>query len=155
MKHGIHQSAAMEPRISFITLGVSNLPRSIRFYRDGLRFSTTAKDDDAIAIFTTTGTRLALYPLEKLAQDVGPHVKPSKGFSGFTLGHNVRNKQEVADVLAFAEKAGGKIVKPAQDVFWGGHSGYFSDPDGYYWEVVWAPNVTFDEHGHINISQEM
>jgi uncharacterized protein len=69
--------------------------------------------------------------------------------SGITLGHNVRKKEDVAAVLAFAEKAGGKIEKPAQDVFWGGHSGYFSDPDGYYWEVVWAPNVTFDEQGHI------
>ncbi len=143
------KAKAMQPRISTITLGVSDLPRSIRFYRDGLRFPTSAKDSDEIAVFITAGTRLALYPLEKLAEDVGPQVAPGKGFSGITLGHNVRKKEEVAEVLAFAEKAGGKIEKPAQDVFWGGHSGYFSDPDGYYWEVVWAPNVTFDKHGHI------
>ena len=143
------KSKVMEARISAITLGVSNLPRSVRFYRDGLRFPTSAKDDDEIAVFITAGTRLALYPLKKLAEDVGPHVKPGKGFSGITLGHNVRKKEDVAAVLAFAEKAGGKIEKPAQDVFWGGHSGYFSDPDGYYWEVVWAPNVAFDKHGHI------
>lgn len=143
------KTKSMEPRISTITLGVSNLPRSIRFYRDGLCFSTTAEDSDEIAVFMTAGTRLALYPLKKLAEDVGPQVTPRKGFSGITLGHNVRKKGEVAAVLAFAEKAGGKIEKPAQDVFWGGHSGYFSDPDGYCWEVVWAPNVTFDAHGHI------
>lgn len=141
----------MEPRISFITLGVTNLPRAIRFYRDGLHFPTTAKDDDTFALFATFGTRLALYPLDKLAEDIGPHVTPAKGFSGITLGHNVRKKEEVAKLLTLAEKAGGKIVKPAQDVFWGGHSGYFTDPDGYYWEVAWAPNVTFDEHGQISM----
>jgi uncharacterized protein len=139
----------VEARISTITLGVSDLPRSIRFYRDGLRFPTNAKDDDEIAVFITAGTRLALYSLKKLAEDVGPHVKSGKGFSGVTLGHNVRKKEDVAQVLAFVEQAGGKIEKPAQDVFWGGHSGYFSDPDGYCWEVVWAPQVTFDKHGHI------
>src|SRR5579871_2656152 len=137
----------MEPRISFITLGVTDLPRSIRFYRDGLGFPTAAKDSDAIAFFTTFGTRLALYPLDKLAEDIGPDIHPSKGFPGITLAHNVRKKEEVAELLALAEKAGGKIVKPTQDVFWGGHSGYFTDPDGYYWEVAWAPNATFDEHG--------
>ena len=139
----------MEPRISTITLGVSNLPRAIRFYRDGLRFPTRARDSDDIAVFMTAGTRLALYPLKELAKDVGPRVKAGKGFSGITLGHNVRKKEQVAQMLAFAEKAGGKIEKPAQDVFWGGHSGYFSDPDGYCWEVVWAPNVSFDKGGHI------
>jgi catechol 2,3-dioxygenase-like lactoylglutathione lyase family enzyme len=139
----------MEARISIITLGVSDLPQSIRFYRDGLGFPTNANESDEIAFFTTAGTRLALYPLEKLAEDIGPGVKPARGFSGITLALNVRRKKEVAEVLAFARKAGGKIVKPAQDVFWGGHSGYFSDPDGYYWEVVWAPKATFDQHGHI------
>ena len=139
----------MEPRISVITLGVSDLLRAIRFYRDGLRFPTSAEDNGEIAVFMTAGTRLALYPLEKLAEDVGPRVKPGRGFAGITLGHNVRKKEQVAETLAFAEKAGGKIEKPAQDVFWGGHSGYFSDPDGYCWEVVWAPTVSFDKAGHI------
>lgn len=141
----------MEPRINIITLGVADLPRSIRFYRDGLRFPTSANDDDDIAFFATTGTRLALYPLEKLAEDIGPQVRSAKGFGGITLTHNVRKREEVAEVLAFAEKAGGKIVKQAQDVFWGGHSGYFSDPDGYYWEVAWSPDTTYDEQGHIVI----
>ncbi len=94
------------------------------------------------------GTRLALYPREKLAEDISPDLRLSAGgFGGITLAHNTRTKDEVTTVLALAEKAGGRIVKPAQDVFWGGHSGYFSDPDGYYWEAAWVPMFTFDETG--------
>jgi catechol 2,3-dioxygenase-like lactoylglutathione lyase family enzyme len=141
----------METRINMITLGVADLRRSIRFYRDGLRFRTEAKDTDDIAFFAATGSLLGLYPLDKLAEDIGPHVKPRKGFSGITLIHNVRTKKEVAETLAFAEKAGAKIEKPAQDTFWGGHSGYFSDPDGYYWEVAWAPNFKLDESGMLEM----
>lgn len=141
----------MEPRISIITLGVADLSRSIRFYRDGLGFPTKAQEGDDIAFFATAGTRLALYPLDKLAEDISSQVRPTLGFSGITFTHNVRRREEVAEVLAFAERAGGKIVKPAQDVFWGGHSGYFSDPDGYYWEVAWAPDTTLDEQGQIEV----
>jgi catechol 2,3-dioxygenase-like lactoylglutathione lyase family enzyme len=137
----------MEPRITLITLGVADLPRSIRFYRDGLGFATSAKDTDGIAFFATNGTRLALYPLDKLAEDIGCGVKAQPCFAGFTLAHNVRHKEEVAAVLALAERAGGRIVKPAQDVFWGGHSGYFTDPDGYHWEVAWAASFKFDANG--------
>lgn len=141
----------MEPRISIITLGVADLPRSVRFYRDGLGFLTKFKDGDGIAHFATRGTLFGLYPVGKLAEDIGPKVRPRTGFSGITLAHNVRTKEEVAQVLATAEKAGGKIVKPAQDVFWGGHSGYFTDPDGYHWEVAWGPNMTWDSAGNLTI----
>lgn len=103
----------MEARISHITLGVADLPSAIHFYRDGLGFPTTAKDDDPVAFLVTTGTRLALFPIEELAADIGEHVIPLTGFGGITLAHNVRRKEEVAKVLALAEKAGGKIVKPA------------------------------------------
>lgn len=137
----------MEPRISIITLGVADVDRSIRFYRDGLGFPTTAKFGDPIAFFLTGGTRLAVYPLERLAEDIGPAVHPAKGFGGITLAHNVREKPQVAEVLALAERSGGKIVKHAQDVFWGGHSGYFTDPDGHHWEVAWAPQFQFDANG--------
>jgi catechol 2,3-dioxygenase-like lactoylglutathione lyase family enzyme len=137
----------MEARISIITLGVANVDRSIRFYRDGLGFPTSAREGDAIAFFVTAGTRLAVYPLDQLADDIGPGIKAAKGFSGITLAHNVRRKEEVAEVLALAEQAGGRIVKPAQDVFWGGHSGYFADPDGHYWEVAWAAHFRFDDSG--------
>lgn len=140
----------MEPRISIITLGVKDMARAIRFYRDGLGFPTDAKDDAGIAFFGTTGTRLALYPLPKLAEDIAPDVAVASGqFGGITLAHNVRKKEEVAEVLNLAEKAGGKIVKAAQDVFWGGHSGYFTDPDGYFWEVAWSPRGAFDETGAV------
>ena len=108
----------MEPRISIITLGVSDLPRAIRFYREGLGFPTQAKDGAPIAFFMTGRTRLALYPLERLAEDVSPGLAISRGgFGGITLAHNVRTKEEVAQVLALAQQAGGKIVKQAQDVF--------------------------------------
>lgn len=143
----------MEPRISIVTLGVADLPRAIRFYRDGLGFPTSAKDDDEIAFFTTGGTRLALYPLNALTADIGPTVAPAKGFSGIALAHNVRRKEEVGQVLALAEKAGGRIVKPAHDTFWGGYGGYFADLDGYYWEVAWAPMFGFDENGALLFDQ--
>ncbi len=137
----------MEARITIITLGVADVNRSIRFYRDGLGFSTNAKEDDPIAFFATGGARLAVYPLDKLAEDISPAVRPASGFSGTTLAHIVRKKEEVAEVLALAERSGGMIVKHAQGVFWGGHSGYFSDPDGYFWEVAWAEQFQFDENG--------
>lgn len=142
----------MEPRLSIVTLGVADLPRAIRFYRDGLRFQTNAKDDDDIAHFATTGTLLGLYPLKKLAEDISPGVRLSAGgFAGITLAHTVRKKAEVAEVLAFAKKAGGTIVKEAQDAFWGGYAGYFADLDGYYWEVAWNPHSRFDDAGNLLI----
>jgi len=142
----------MEPRLSILTLGVRNFSASFRFYRDGLGFQTKAKETDGIAWFaTTSGVLLGLYPIDKLAEDIGPEVKPRPGFSGITLAHNVRQKEQVAQVLAFAAQAGGKIVKPAQDVFWGGHAGYFTDPDGYHWEVAWNPGATWDASGNLTI----
>ena len=137
----------MEPRITVITLGVADMDRSVRFYRDGLGFPSSAKEGDLIAFFTTAGVRLAVYPLAKLAEDIGPGIRPAKGFGGITIAHNVRTKEQVAEVLSLAERAGGKIVKPAEDVFWGGHSGYFLDPDGYCWEVAWAEQFRFDDNG--------
>ncbi|MET3872305.1 catechol 2,3-dioxygenase-like lactoylglutathione lyase family enzyme [Puniceicoccus vermicola] len=116
----------MESRISIITLGVSDLDRSIRFYRDGLGFETNAKEGDQIAFFGLNGTALALYPIDKLTEDIGSEIRRSaSGFSGVTIAHNVREKSEVSEILSLAEKSGGSIVKQAQDVFWGGHSGYF------------------------------
>jgi uncharacterized protein len=138
----------MKPRITIITLGVAELPRAIRFYRDGLGFPTDASDDADIAVFMTGGVRLALYPKKALAEDISKEIKlAAKGFGGITLAHNVERKEDVAEVLALAERAGDRIVKPAQDVFWGGYHGYFSDLDGYYWEVAWAPMCSFDRTG--------
>mgnify|MGYP001106457771 CR=1 FL=1 len=140
----------MEPRMSIITLGVSDLERSYRFYHEGLGFPTDSKLEDGIIFFQTSGTRLALYPLDKLAEDVSPGLTPdSPVFHGITLAHNTHEKDEVDTILKLAEKAGGKIVKPAQMVFWGGYSGYFTDPDGYYWEVAWAESWQFNEDGSL------
>ena len=100
----------MEPRISIITLGVVDLERSVRFYRDGLGFPTSYRDGEPIAFFSTGGARLALYPLDKLAEDISPSMQPTKGgFSGITLAHNTRTKEQVAAILARAEAAGGTV----------------------------------------------
>ena len=142
----------MEPRISIITLGVADLERSCRFYRDGLGFPTTGQPESGIIFFQTKGACLALFPLDKLAEDISPgSSKERSGFFGITLAHNTRSKGEVDAVLGLAEKAGGKIEKPAQDVFWGGYSGYFSDPDGYLWEVAYADSWKFTENGSLII----
>lgn len=139
----------MEPRISIITLGVRDLPRAIRFYRDGLGLPTTAAEDASIAFFKTAGTRFALYPREQLARDIAPDLSVSDGFGGITLAHNVRQKSEVDAILQRAAASGGRIVKPAHDTFWGGYSGYFVDPDGYHWEVAWGPMFSFDDRGEL------
>ena len=143
----------MEPRITLITIGVSDLPRAVRFYRDGLGWPTTYEEGGPVAFFNTAGSRLSLYPLEHLAADIAPDVQPTRiGFGGITPAHNVRTRAEVTGVLALAESAGGRIVKPAQDAFWGGHSGYFCDPDGYYWEVAWNPGLPLDADGFMNLT---
>ena len=128
----------MEPRISIITLGVSDLNRSIIFSRDGLGLPTTFKDGEGIAFFQLKGTWLALYPTEALAEDAGLPADRAR-FGGITLAHNVHSKEEADNVLALALAAGAQILKPAADTFWGGYSGYFSDPDGHPWEVAWNP----------------
>jgi uncharacterized protein len=142
----------MEPRISLITLGVADLARAVRFYRDGLGFPTKYEEGAPVAFFSNGGTRLALYPREHLAADIGSGVPAEvHAFSGITIAHNTRTKEEVAQVLAQAEAAGAKIVKPAQDLDWGGHGGYFTDPDGYHWEVAWNPFFPFAEDGSVMV----
>ena len=129
----------MEPRISIITLSVNDLPRSVAFYRDGLGLTLFDENTESIAFFRNRGTWLALYPREALAADIGISAEGS-GFSGVTLAHNLRSREEVDALLDVAVSAGAILVKPAQDTFWGGYSGYFSDPDGYLWEIAWNPH---------------
>lgn len=135
-------------RINLITLGVKNIAESLKFYRNGLGFATSVKEENpGIVFFNNRGTKLALYPLEELAKDIHEHNPPSgKGFSGITLAYNAKSAEEVDEVMKKAEKAGATIVKSPQRVFWGGYSGYFSDPDGYYWEVAYAESWKFDEN---------
>ncbi len=134
----------MKPRITVITVGVDDLERSLRFYRDGLGLSTEGvigKEFEygaVVFIQLQSGARLALWPRKSIAHDTGLPLSP-KSPTEFTLGHNVSSKADVDAVMAQAKKAGAVIVKPAKDTFWGGYAGYFQDPDGHLWEVVWNP----------------
>ena len=141
----------MEQRVSIITLGVADLARSREFYeRLGWRrsMSTTA----GIVFFQACGMAVALYPRHELAKDAS--VPPDgHGFSGISLAYNARSRTEVDSVLAEAKTAGASILKPAQEAFWGGYSGYFSDPDGFLWEVAWNPSFPIEKDGSIRIPE--
>jgi hypothetical protein len=129
----------MKPKIAIVTLGVRDLGVSLRFYRDGLGLpARNYKADEGIVFFALEGSWLALYPRDKLAEDATVS-DVGAGFSGVTLGHNVASKAKVDAVFAQALAAGAKPVKPPRDVFWGGYSGYFADPDGHLWEVAFNP----------------
>jgi len=127
----------MEARISFVTLGVTDLERSTRFY-EGLGLPRL-KAPPTVAFFELGKTWLALYPRHLLAADAGVPAEGS-GFPGFALAHNVRSAAEADHLLQEVAAAGGRIVKPAQQADWGGYSGYFADPDGFLWEVAWNPH---------------
>ena len=129
----------MEPRISTLTLGVADLERSVRFYQEGLGLPRRESPPE-IAFFTMGNTWLSLYAREALAEDAGVPAD-GRGFPGFSIGHTVSTREEVDRVLAAALAAGAKLTSPAQDRFWGGYSGYFRDPDGYSWEIVWGPGL--------------
>lgn len=142
----------MEPRISIVCLGVTDLERSLDFYKNGLGLPTTRSAKDGIVFFQTNGTCLSLYPYEELAKDVSAEFNvPKSKFTGITLAHNVRTKEEVDQVLQRAKDAGAKIEKPAEDTEWGGYSGYFSDPDGYLWEVAYGA-FDFNDDGSLIIT---
>jgi catechol 2,3-dioxygenase-like lactoylglutathione lyase family enzyme len=136
----------MKPRITLITLGVDDLERSMRFYRDGLGLETDGIvgeefENGAVAFFDLEkGLKLALWPRRSLAADSGLKVTP-RSPTDFTLAHNVSSKSEVDAVMKQVASAGATIVKTATDTFYGGYAGYFQDPDGHLWEVAWNPNL--------------
>lgn len=140
----------MEPRISFITLGVDDLENAVAFYRDGLGLPTKGIvgkefEHGAVAFFDMQpGLKLALWERASLAADTGLPVTPGPA-SSFALAHNVRSDTEVDRTLEQARQAGGKIVKAGAKTFWGGYAGYFQDPEGYLWEVAWNPALALDE----------
>ena len=140
----------MKPRISLVTLGVDDLERAVIFYRDGLGLPTDGIvgmefEHGAVAFFDLEGgLRLGLWPRASLAHDAGIAVTPS-GTTDFSLAHNVASEAEVDAVMARAEKAGARIVKPAARTVWGGYAGYFADPDQHLWEVAYNPAWSIDE----------
>lgn len=136
----------MHPRITLITLAVDDLDRALRFYRDGLGLPTEGIvgqefEHGAVAFFDLAhGLRLALWPRASLAHDSGLAVAP-RSATDFCLAHNVATRAEVDAVMGEAQRAGGCVVKPAGDTFWGGYAGYFQDPDGHLWEVAFNPQL--------------
>lgn len=140
----------MQPRISVLTLAVEDLEKSLAFYRDGLGLPTkgivgTEFEGGAVVFFHLKGGLiLALWPKRELAKDAHVAVTPSSP-AEFSIGHNVKSKEEVDAVMKRAEQAGATITKPAQDTFWGGYAGYFQDPDGHLWEVAWNPQLPIED----------
>lgn len=140
----------MKPRITLITLGVDDLEKAVRFYRDGLGLKTEGIvgkefEHGAVAFFDLQGgLKLALWPRSSLAHDAGIDAN-RRSRTEFSIGHNVSSKAEVDSVMAQAANAGAVIVKPAHDTFWGGYAGYFQDPDEHLWEVAWNPQWVMPE----------
>ncbi|KGJ11722.1 VOC family protein [Paracoccus versutus] len=136
----------MKPRISVLTLGVADLEQSLSFYRDGLGLPTKGIvgqefEHGAVAFFDLSGgLKLALWAQADISHDTGLPKRPVSP-TAFTIGHNVRRREEVDQIMAAAEQAGAEIVKPAQDTFYGGYAGYFRDPNGHLWEIVWNPEL--------------
>ncbi|RMG43779.1 MAG: VOC family protein [Acidobacteria bacterium] len=136
-------------RITILTLGVADLGKATEFY-EAVLDTPPNTSFEGIAFFELPGTWLALYPLEKLAEDISPEIPATRrGFRGTTLACNARRKDDVIAIVRRAASAGARIVKEPQDTFWGGFSGYFADLDDYYWEVAWGPMFEFTENGEM------
>ena len=148
----------MEQRLTMVTLGVRDLARAQRFYEEGLGWTRGGGVEGNVAFYQLAGgILLGLYGLEPLAEDARvalPDLMPGKTFGGITLAFNVADKAAVDATLTEAEQAGASILKPAEDVFWGGYSGYFADPDGHPWEVAWNPFWTLREDGTVSLNAE-
>ncbi|MCW1924406.1 VOC family protein [Luteolibacter arcticus] len=140
-------------RLTVVTLGVDDLETSAGFYLQV--FDTPPnRDHEDVCFFPLPGCWISLFPLAHLAEDISPSVPKSRGgFSGVTFAHNVKTRDEVVTVIERARAAGAVVVKEPQDTFWGGFSGYFADPDGYHWEVVWGPMFDFTEDGALLFKQ--
>ena len=142
----IDRGVSMKPRISVLTLGVTNLENSVRFYREGLGLPTEGVigqefEHGAVAFFDLAGgVKLALWAQADLAHDTGLPARPSGAIAG-SIGHNVLQRQDVDDIMEEAERAGARMIKAPQDTFYGGYAGYFADPDGHLWEIVWNPEM--------------
>jgi uncharacterized protein len=141
----------VEQRVSIITLGVADLGRSREFY-ERLGWRRSMAKEEGIVFFQAGGMALALYPRSELAKDANI-AADGQGFNGVALAYNARTREEVDSVLVEAKVAGARILKPAEQAFWGGYSGYFSDPDGFLWEVAWNPSFPIAEDGSIRLPE--
>jgi hypothetical protein len=141
----------MKPRISVITLGVADLERSLSFYRDGLGLVTEGivgreYEHGAVAFFDLSGgLKLAIWAQDDISHDTGLPKHPVSS-TAVTIGHNVIRRQEVDEIIDKAQRAGARIIKPPQETFYGGYAGYFCDPDGHLWEIVWNPQMLPEEN---------
>lgn len=140
----------MEQRISLITLGVGDLALARRFYEQGLGWKVGMAVEGEVVFFQLNGLILSLYSRAALAQDAGV-AEAGSGFAGITLAHNVRSEEEVDTLLSEAQRAGGRVVKPALRAEWGGYSGYFADLDGHLWEVAFNPGFPIDAEGNTRL----
>lgn len=143
----------MEQRISLVTLGVDDLARSKAFYAAmGWQPQPSAEGEENIAFYQLNGLALGLYPRQLLAEDANLPLAKEPSFSGMTVAFNTRSKDEVRTVIEEARAAGATVTKEPQDVFWGGHHAYFTDPDGHAWEVAWNPYFPIDDDGNMSLS---
>ncbi|MEX0582832.1 MAG: VOC family protein [Sneathiella sp.] len=139
----------MDQRISLITLGVKDLARSTQFF-EALGWKRSVKDAPGVSFFQCGSIAFGLFPREELAKDAGVPATGS-GFEGFSIAYNARSKAEVDEVLAEVSSLGAEVIKPAEEVFWGGYSGYFRDLDGHLWEVAWNPGFEIDITGAVTL----
>jgi uncharacterized protein len=138
----------MRQKFNLITLGVDDFEKSVRFYEKGLGWKKSDKSMDDLALFPLGGMTLALYPRQELAKDVTLKYQATE-FSGLTISYNAKSEKEVDGILKQVEELGATIIKPAQKVFWGGYSGYFSDLDGYVFEVAFNPFWELDDNDNL------
>ncbi|PSR56264.1 glyoxalase [Adhaeribacter arboris] len=138
----------MEPRLTLITLGVTNLAASTQFYEQNFGWRRLPASNEGIVFFQLNGMQLALFPDRELAADAGV-AADNRGFKSFSLAHNLRSEQEVDKLIRELENKGVTIVKRPQKVFWGGYSSYVSDPDGFLWEIAFNPFLPLDEKGNV------
>jgi predicted lactoylglutathione lyase len=139
----------MEQRVSLITLGVADLDRARAFY-ERLGWERSFRKADGVAFFQVGGMALALWPRAELAKDANV-IDDNGTFTGVALAYNTRSRDEVDAVLAEAVAAGGRLLKPAQQAFWGGYQGYFADPEGHLWEVAWNPGFALSADGTVTL----
>ncbi|MGV8996041.1 MAG: VOC family protein [Parvibaculaceae bacterium] len=141
----------MDARISLITLGVADMARARAFY-ESLGWKASGASQESVTFFQAGGMALGLYSRAALAEDA--HLADTGGsFGGITLAQNMASEEAVDQLLEEARRAGAKILKPAQRVFWGGYSGYFADLDGHPWEVAYNPDFKLEADGSMRLPE--